>query len=171
MGYIFSLEAITRVSKELGINNKIIYTHGAYDLFHIGHLEFLRASKEQGQILIVGVEPDEIISLYKNVNRPVIPLDQRMSIISKLNFVDFVFPIKYINDPSNKNGMHKFHTSLYKILNPNVITYGRSYGGMKTINEAKLNLKNIKFKKILHKFDKIQSTTKIVDKILNFQKN
>jgi cytidyltransferase-like protein len=172
MGYILSLEAVQKVIGELRNNNKIIYTHGAYDLFHNGHLEFLRLSKEQGQILIVGVDSDELLPIYKNVKRPVVPLNQRINIISKLNYVDFVFPIKYINKIDTAFGLdnlNDYQLSIYKFLKPDVITHGRIYAGMRTINEARFKLKNTKFKKIIHKYSNLQSSTKIIDKILSSQ--
>jgi D-beta-D-heptose 7-phosphate kinase/D-beta-D-heptose 1-phosphate adenosyltransferase len=116
MGYVLSLEAITRVSKELGKSNKIVYTHGAYDLFHAGHLDFLRKSKECGQILIVGVDSDELISTYKSVTRPVIRLKERLEIISKLDFIDFAFPLQVIPSmiPKYNKNPHQYYFNLYK---------------------------------------------------------
>jgi D-glycero-beta-D-manno-heptose 1-phosphate adenylyltransferase len=170
MGYVLSLEAITKVCRELGKNNKIVYTHGAFDLFHAGHLEFLRLSKEKGQILIVGIEPDDSVQVYKNIKRPIFPMDQRMDIVSKLKYVDFVFPINYkvhLQKISAFEKIHNLHSDLYNLIKPNVVTYGNLYAGLRTINETKNKLKNTKFKKIIHKYSNLQSTTKIIDKILS----
>lgn len=172
MGYLLSLEAISKAAKELKRSNSIVYTHGAYDLFHYGHLEFLRLSKEKGQILIVGIDSDELLPVYKNVKRPVINLEERLNIISKLQYVDFVFPLKYIpNIDSNvsKDKPSLYHLNIYKLLKPDIITYGKAYSGVKTIKRAKKTFKNIKFKKIIHKYSNIQSTTKVIDKILSSQ--
>lgn len=172
MGYVLSLDAVTRVSKELKNNSKIVFTHGAYDLFHIGHLGFLRKSKQQGQILIVGVDSDELISKYKNVLRPVIKLTERLEIVSKLDFVDFVFPLQMHSKliPKYTKDRHQYYINLYKHINPSVITYGRRYAGKKTIDIAKGKFKNITFRSVLDKYGGQQSTTKIIDKILTSQK-
>jgi len=170
MGYLLSLETITKAAKELRRNNKIVFTHGAYDLFHIGQSEFLRKSKEKGQILIVGIDSDELVSMYKGIVRPVIPLEQRLNIISKLQYVDFVFPLIYLPGLGKEITIKKpssYHLRLYKELNPDTITYGRKYGGTETIKRARKYFKHLIFRKIVHEYDKLQSTTKIIDKILN----
>lgn len=71
-------------------NNKIIgYTAGAFDLFHIGHLNLLKRSKDRCDYLIVGVTTDDLIEKTKN-KKPVIPYEERVQIISELKCVDKV---------------------------------------------------------------------------------
>ena len=65
------------------------YAPGAYDLFHIGHLNILRHAKENCDRLIAGVVSDEM--LLRNKGRlPVIPLAERLEIVRSLRFVDDV---------------------------------------------------------------------------------
>ena len=62
MGCFLSLDTIEDVSNQLRLNDKsVVFTHGAFDLFHIGHAEFLKRSKKLGDYLIVGVDCDERI--------------------------------------------------------------------------------------------------------------
>lgn len=56
------------------------YTTGVFDLFHIGHLNILKKSKELCNYLIVGVSTDELVAEYKHKN-PVIPYNERVEII------------------------------------------------------------------------------------------
>lgn len=63
------------------------YTSGVFDLFNIGHVNFLRNAKSQCDHLIVGVIEDEVA---KNANgkRPYIPFQERIEIIRAVSFVD-----------------------------------------------------------------------------------
>ena len=65
------------------------YAPGAYDLFHIGHLNILRNAAEHCDFLVAGVVSDEILQQTKG-RAPVIPLAERMEIVSSLRFVDDV---------------------------------------------------------------------------------
>lgn len=63
------------------------YTQGAFDMFHIGHLNLLRNAKEQCEKLIVGVNTDELILKYKN-KHTVIPEQERLEIVKAIRYVD-----------------------------------------------------------------------------------
>jgi len=65
------------------------YAPGAYDLFHIGHLNILRNAAEHCDYLIAGVVSDEMLERTKG-RAPVIPLAERMEIVRSLRFVDDV---------------------------------------------------------------------------------
>lgn len=63
------------------------YAAGAFDLFHVGHLNILREAKKNCDYLIAGVVSDEVLELTKG-HRPIIPLAERMEIVSHIDFVD-----------------------------------------------------------------------------------
>ena len=70
---------------------KIGYTTGVFDMFHIGHLNILKRAKEQCDFLIVGVSTDELVQDYKH-KTPIIPFEQRCSIVEAIKYVDKVVP-------------------------------------------------------------------------------
>jgi glycerol-3-phosphate cytidylyltransferase len=65
------------------------YAPGAYDLFHIGHLNLLRHAAENCDFLIAGVVSDEMLVLTKG-RAPVVPLAERLEIVRSLRIVDDV---------------------------------------------------------------------------------
>jgi glycerol-3-phosphate cytidylyltransferase len=65
------------------------YAPGAYDLFHIGHLNVLRHAAAHCDLLVAGVVSDEMLLLTKG-RLPVVPLRERMEIVGSLRCVDAV---------------------------------------------------------------------------------
>jgi glycerol-3-phosphate cytidylyltransferase len=65
------------------------YAPGAYDLFHIGHLNILKHAAENCDRLIAGVVSDEML-LQARGRLPVVPLAERLEIVRNLRFVDDV---------------------------------------------------------------------------------
>lgn len=70
---------------------QIGYTTGVFDLFHVGHLNILRKSKEKCNYLIVGVSTDGLTYELKG-RFPIIPFEQRVEIIKSIRYVDQVVP-------------------------------------------------------------------------------
>jgi glycerol-3-phosphate cytidylyltransferase len=70
---------------------RIGYAPGAFDLFHIGHLDLLRRAKDHCDFLIAGVVSDEVLVQHKRVT-PVIPLAERLEIVSNVRFVNAAIP-------------------------------------------------------------------------------
>ena len=65
------------------------YAPGAYDLFHVGHLNVLKHAAAHCDRLVVGVVSDEMLLLTKG-RLPVVPLAERLEIVRNLRFVDDV---------------------------------------------------------------------------------
>jgi len=72
------------------------YVTGAFDLFHIGHLNLLKRCKERCHYLIAGVLTDEIIKKEKHKS-PFIPFEERIEIIRQCKYVDRAIPVDMHN--------------------------------------------------------------------------
>jgi glycerol-3-phosphate cytidylyltransferase len=68
--------------------DKNVLIVGVFDLFHRGHLEFIKQAKSYGDSLFVIVNGDAFTSEYKR--RPVYSEEDRKAIIESLRFVDDV---------------------------------------------------------------------------------
>ncbi len=49
---------------------KIVFTNGCFDLIHLGHVKYFQFAKEQGDLLVVGVNTDASIGRLKGPKRP-----------------------------------------------------------------------------------------------------
>ncbi len=89
----------------------IIYTVGTFDLLHVGHIALLEYCKSLGNTLAVGVASDSVVNSYKP-NMPVIPLEQRMEMLSALRCVDIVHSY---NELEYVSGCKQMHADIFVI--------------------------------------------------------
>lgn len=71
-------------------NDNITMCSGWFDMFHVGHLNFLNNAKKQSEKLLVVVRNDIDGRHIKGKNRPIINEHQRAQIIDNLKCVDYV---------------------------------------------------------------------------------
>jgi len=68
----------------------VVFTNGCFDVLHAGHVEYLQWAREQGDILILGLNDDESVRGLKGPKRPIIPFEQRRAVLAALRSVDLV---------------------------------------------------------------------------------
>ncbi len=91
-------ELNSRATAHKMLGQKVVCTIGSWDMLHIGHLRYLNRAKSKGDILIVGVDSDRGIKLYKNPLRPVIPQAERMEMLSYQECVDYITLVDDIDE-------------------------------------------------------------------------
>ena len=69
------------------MSTRVGYAAGAFDLFHIGHLNLLRRAKSHCDFLIAGVVSDELLERRRG-RSALIPLAERVEIVSAIDVVD-----------------------------------------------------------------------------------
>lgn len=94
---------------------KIVLTQGVFDLVHIGHARYCQEAKKYGDVLIVGVDSDEKVRARKGPDRPIVPQEERLEMLTYLRAVDAVI-LKQLNEP-------KFH--YIKLIKPDVLVVTR----------------------------------------------
>lgn len=107
------------------------YTTGVFDMFHVGHLNILKKSKEKCDYLIVGVSTDELVTEYKH-KRPVIPFEQRIEIVESIRYVDKVVPQFTLN---KYEAWERFHF--------NVLFHGNDWQGSDIYNQMEKELSSV----------------------------
>ena len=100
-------------------------------MFHVGHLNILRRSKELCKKLIVGVSTDELVMQYKH-KLPIMPLEDRMEIISAIKYVDQVVV---------QDSLDKFKA--WEKLRFNAIFHGDDWKGSELYSKMEEKLKRV----------------------------
>lgn len=76
--------------KEPNSGDRIVYVAGAFDLFHVGHVDFLEKAKQEGEYLIVGLHTDPVVNRYKGSNYPIMNLHERVLSVLACKYVNEV---------------------------------------------------------------------------------
>lgn len=91
------LGALIETLRSMGCT--IVFVTGVWDLFHIGHAEYLHHGKEEALklfpdsdrvVMVVGVETDELTKKRKGPDRPIVPQDERVRVLGHLQSVDIL---------------------------------------------------------------------------------
>lgn len=150
---ILSLDTILRITHDFHKGGKVIgITHGAFDLFHPGHLYLLENAAKKCDFLVVGVESDEHVKSYKSYRRPIVDEDSRTKIVAGLSCVDAVF---VNNMPFNSEAF----TSIYKEMHADLVFRGNDFGyeDRARMQAERAGAKSISIKNRVH-----DPTTKII---------
>jgi D-beta-D-heptose 7-phosphate kinase/D-beta-D-heptose 1-phosphate adenosyltransferase len=110
-----SLVALRREWKHAG--RRVVFTNGCFDLLHPGHVAILEAARQEGDVLVVGLNSDRSVRALKGEGRPVIPASERAETLLALDAVDRV--VVYDEDTP---------LALIRALVPDVLVKGADWG-------------------------------------------
>ena len=71
-------------------SKKIVFTNGCFDILHVGHVRYLEEAKNQGDLLVIGLNSDASIQKLKGSERPIIEQESRAELLLALKSVDYV---------------------------------------------------------------------------------
>ncbi|MGA8184419.1 MAG: D-glycero-beta-D-manno-heptose 1-phosphate adenylyltransferase [Terriglobia bacterium] len=69
---------------------QVVFANGCFDLFHVGHVRYLEGARQQGDVLVVGVNSDRSVRQLKGEGRPLLPEDARAELLAAMECVDYV---------------------------------------------------------------------------------
>lgn len=69
---------------------KIVLTQGSFDMIHIGHARYCAEAKKYGDVLFVAVDSDAKVKARKGPERPVVPQEERLEMLTYFDAVDHV---------------------------------------------------------------------------------
>jgi len=105
-----------RVAMWRFLNSKIVFTNGCFDILHRGHIEYLSQARDQGDVLIIGLNSDASVKRIKGEGRPVQDEKSRALVLASLRIVDAV--VLFDEDTP---------IELIKAVNPDVLVKGGDY--------------------------------------------
>lgn len=68
----------------------IVFANGCFDTLHVGHIRYLEGARQEGDILVVGVNADSSVSHLKGPGRPILDENARAQLVAALRCVDYV---------------------------------------------------------------------------------
>ena len=69
---------------------KIVFANGVFDLLHVGHVRYLKAAREEGDVLVVGINSDASTCKLKGEGRPILTERARAALVAALEAVSYV---------------------------------------------------------------------------------
>jgi len=97
--------------RKLHAGKKIVFCSGCYDILQSGHAVFFSQCREFGDILVVGIGRDSVISELKGPGRPVNPENNRLYLVAALHDVDYAI----LNGSDIKPGKIDFENIIEKL--------------------------------------------------------
>lgn len=68
----------------------IVFTNGCFDVLHRGHIEYLGFCKQQGDVVVVGLNSDSSVRQLKGPERPINNQHDRAAVLAALESVDYI---------------------------------------------------------------------------------
>jgi cytidyltransferase-like protein len=146
-------------------SKKIVFCTGCYDILQSGHAVFFSQCKELGDILVVGVGRDIVISKLKGPGRPINPENNRLYLVAALQEVDYAI----LNDSEISDGKIDFK-NIIEVLKPDIFVLNSDDSGLE-YKKSLCEINNIELKfvsRIVPQELEATSTSRIIDKI-NFK--
>lgn len=134
-------------------NDKIVFTNGCFDILHVGHIDYLKFAREQGDLLVVGLNSDRSVNALKGPIRPFISETERAKMLAALEDVTYVVLFDELT-PMN----------LIKSIKPDVLVKGEDWKDAGVV--GKEFIESYGGKVVFAPFIKGVSTTNIVSRII-----
>src|SRR5260370_32126673 len=80
---ILSRESLGKhLAEHRRFNERVVLANGCFDLLHAGHVRYLQAARDEGDILVVAVNSDSSVRPLKGDGRPILPQEARAHLVA-----------------------------------------------------------------------------------------
>jgi D-glycero-beta-D-manno-heptose 1-phosphate adenylyltransferase len=83
-----SIKGIVAEHKKRG--QRVVFANGCFDALHVGHVRYLQGARDEGDILVVGVNDDASVAALKGPGRPILDESARAQLVAAVRAVDYV---------------------------------------------------------------------------------
>jgi D-glycero-beta-D-manno-heptose 1-phosphate adenylyltransferase len=88
---VLGTDTVAALSADLRARGeRVVFTNGVFDLLHPGHVRYLQAARQEGDVLIVGVNSDRSVRENRGPTRPITPEAERAERLAALSSVTAV---------------------------------------------------------------------------------
>jgi rfaE bifunctional protein nucleotidyltransferase chain/domain len=98
------------------LGQRIVFTNGCFDVLHAGHVQYLQEARQQGDLMVVGINSDASVRDLKGPSRPINAVEARTAVLAGLSAVDYVV----VFDAATP-------LDLIKAVKPDVLVKGADY--------------------------------------------
>jgi D-beta-D-heptose 7-phosphate kinase/D-beta-D-heptose 1-phosphate adenosyltransferase len=150
---VLSLEACQAlVADRRQRGQTVVFTNGVFDLLHPGHVRYLRAAREEGDVLVVAVNSDRSVRGNKGSDRPIVAEAERAEVVAALAAVEAVI---VFDDPTPAR--------VVEALQPDVLVKGADWAANDIVGRATVEARGGKVVRV--PIETGWSTTTILAKI------
>lgn len=149
-------DLIKKINKIREQGKKIVTYSGSFDLLHIGHIKGIREASLQGDVLVILLNSDQSVKLYKGPNRPIVSQKDRAEMLAALEAVNYIVLFDEITP-----------LSILNIIRPDIHCNGTDWG--KNCVERKIIEENCGKIHVL-RWEKGYSTSNLIKRIIEIYK-
>jgi D-beta-D-heptose 7-phosphate kinase/D-beta-D-heptose 1-phosphate adenosyltransferase len=90
-GKVHTLDTLlTKLQWHRSRNETVVFTNGCFDVLHRGHIDYLSFCKQQGDVVVVGLNSDRSVKAIKGPERPINHQFDRAAVLAALESVDYI---------------------------------------------------------------------------------
>ncbi|MGD1276354.1 MAG: D-glycero-beta-D-manno-heptose 1-phosphate adenylyltransferase [Tepidisphaeraceae bacterium] len=109
-------QLVVELARHRASGKRIVFTNGCFDLIHLGHIKYFQFARQQGDVLVVGVNTDGSVRRLKGEKRPIICESDRLGVLEELESIDYL--IRFDDDTP---------LPLIEKIRPDVLVKGADY--------------------------------------------
>ena len=132
----------------------VVVTNGCFDILHAGHVTYLEAAQQQGDLLLVGLNSDESVRQLKGPARPVNCEQDRALVLASMQSVDAVCIFRQASA-----------NNFLKIAQPDIYVKGGDYTVETILQDERRTVESLGGKIVFAPIVPGKSTTSIVKKM------